>query len=362
MRECWGKLAKRVCAALLVCWFTAAEAALASPVVTGGASSHLKHSFSYDVHSGSVVPIPPAERTLQTVTAIPASVVGDAGQTLEGAIFDPDGSLLFCNVSDKKVMRLAPDGSLEVILTTRDFAPGGLARHQDGRLFVSGINQASGNGAVVALSPDGQTVETIIGTDTGYMPNDLVFDHNSGFYFTDFRGSATVPAGGVYHVSPDFKKITTVIPNMCQANGVALSPDGRTLWATEYARNLLHRVNLDESGKVPLTGSKILYHFTGPAPDSMRVDSDGNVYVALVGQGRVLIFNDAGLPIGQVLLPGRDDGLNLRSTSLALHPKNSEMRVVTGNTANAPSKDATVFAAPAFAPGMAVSAQKKDSN
>lgn len=108
---------------------------------------------------------------------------------------------------------------------------------------------------------------------------------------------------------------------MGQANGVALSPEGKTLWATEYARNLLHRVNLESPTSVPLTGSKILYHFTGPAPDSMRVDADGNVYVALVGQGRVLIFNPAGSPIGQVLLPERDKGLNLRSTSLALHPE-----------------------------------------
>lgn len=107
--------------------------------------------------------------------------------------------------------------------------------------------------------------------------------------------------------------------------------------------------NLDSATTIPLTGSKILYHFTGPAPDSMLVASDGNVYVALVGQGRVLIFNPAGIPICQVLLPGRDQGLNLRSTSLALHPEKSEMRIVSGNTKEAASKEAKIFSAPAFA-------------
>lgn len=306
-----------------------------------------------------VVPIPPAERGVRTVEASRLSVAGDNGQTLEGALFAPNGDLLFCNVSDRKVMRLSPDGRLSTVLEVRDFAPGGLAWHRDGRLFVAGINQQARNGSIIALSPDGRKTETIIAAEAGYMPNDLVFDGSGGFYFTDFRGSATVPAGGVYYVTPDFKSISPVIPNMAQANGVALAPDGKTLWATEYARNLLHRVNLAGPAEVPLTGSKILYHFTGPAPDSMRVDADGNVYVALVGQGRVLIFNPAGIPLGQVLLPGRDAGLNLRSTSLAIHPERPEMRVVAGNTAEAPSKDASVFRAPAFAPGLKASARQQ---
>ena len=91
----------------------------------------------------------------------------------------------------------------------------------------------------------------------------------------------------------------------------------------------------------------------------MRVDKDGNVYVAIVGQGRVLVFNPAGLPIGQILLPGRDKGLNLRSTSLALHPDAKEIRIVAGNTQEAASKDAAIFTAPAFANGLGQSAKNK---
>lgn len=297
----------------------------------------------------SVVPIPMSERGLETAIATPVAEVGNNGQTLEGALFAPNGDLLFCNVSDRKVLRLTPEGQLTQVLEVREFAPGGLAWHKDGRLFVAGLDQPSRTGGIIAFSPENGKIQTIIGTDAGYMPNDLVFDKDGGFYFTDFKGGATVPTGGVYYVSPDLCSITPVIPNMAQANGVALSPDGKTLWATEYANNRLHRVNLAGPTNVPLTGSKILYHFTGPAPDSMRVDTQGNVYVAVVGQGRVIIFNPAGIPIGQVLLPGRDQGLNLRSTSLALHPHSPEMRVVTGNTVGAASQAATIFKAPAFA-------------
>ena len=342
---------------LSLCALGATIAIFPSPA-PGAAGQQDNDGLIYNAYSSSIVPVPLAERDLQSVEAKFHKTIGNEGQTLEGAIFDAAGNLLFCNVSDRKVMRLSPDGELSMLLQLDDFSPGGLALSPDGRLFVAAINQADRRGTVLALLPDGKSLETIIGPDAGYLPNDLVFDANGGFYFSDFKGSATQPLGGVYYVAPDFRTISPVIPQMAQANGVALSPDGRTLWATEYARNLLHRVNLSGPAQVPLTGSKIPYRFIGPAPDSMRVDRDGNVYVAMVGQGRVLVFNPAGLPVAQILLPGRDKGLNLRSTSLALHPARKEMRIVAGNTPEASSGEAAIFAGPAFSRGLSPSATK----
>lgn len=334
-----------------LCMIATSIAALPCLAASGNVS-HEKPGLVYDAYSSSPVPVPLSELGLQTVEATPLIIAGNNGQTLEGAIFDADGNLLFCNVTDRKVMRLTPSGKLSTLLQVDGFSPGGLALSGDGQLFIAAINQANRTGAVFALLPDGNSLQTVISPDAGYLPNDLVFDANGGFYFSDFKGAATSPLGGVYYVSPDFKSISPVIPQMAQANGVALSPDGKTLWVTEYARNLLHRVNLSGAATVPLTGSKVPYRFIGPAPDSMRVDKDGNVYVAMVGQGRVMIFNPAGLPIAQVLLPGRDKGLNLRSTSLALHPAKNEMRIVSGNTPEADSADAALFVAPSFATGL----------
>ena len=56
-------------------------------------------------------------------------------------------------------------------------------------------------------------------------------------------------------------------------------------------------------------GATIPYYFTGhEGPDSVCIDSDDNLYVAMYGQGRVLVFNKRGYPIGQILMPGRDEG------------------------------------------------------
>ncbi len=53
------------------------------------------------------------------------------------------------------------------------------------------------------------------------------------------------------------------------------------IWATEHAKNRLHRVRLSDATTVAPFGSVVTYQFTGPAPDGARVDSEGNVYVAI---------------------------------------------------------------------------------
>jgi lactonase len=190
-------------------------------------------------------------------------------------------------------------------------------------------------------------LEAIIAPEAGYMPNDLVFDAKGGFYFTDFKGTATDPRGGVYYTAPDLKTITPVLPHLAMANGIALSLDGKALWATEFGRNLLHRIELADATTIAPIGSAIAYHFTGPAPDSMRADADGNLYVAIYGQGRVLVLNRNGIPIGQVLLPGRQQGHNLQSISMAIRPGTNDLYAVTSDGNG--GQGATIFHAKVFA-------------
>ncbi|MNT98957.1 Lactonase drp35 [compost metagenome] len=82
----------------------------------------------------------------------------------------------------------------------------------------------------------------------------------------------------------------------------------------------------------------------------MRVDADGNVYVAIYGQGRVMVFNQIGIPIGQVLLPGREQGHNLLSTSLAIDPNTNTLYSVTSDGDK--GQGATIFNAKVFTHGL----------
>ncbi len=107
-------------------------------------------------------------------------------------------------------------------------------------------------------------------------------------------------------------------------------------------------MRLSDATTVAPFGSVVTYQFTVLAPDGARVDSEGNVYVAISGQGRIMVFNRNGLPVGQIVMPDRDKGRNLKSTSLAIRPGNHELLIV-ANSGTEPG-GAMIFRSGAFAP------------
>ena len=297
------------------------------------------------------LPIPPAERHLVSETARPYFAVTRENHILEAACFAPDGSLFFCDVTGKTIMRITALRELSPVFSLPDgYAPAGLAFHTDGRLFIVGVKGTLGG--IFALNLQDMSLETIVSPERGYFPNDLCFDKEGGFYFSDFRGSATEPLGGAYYVSPDFSTITCVIPNLCKANGIALSPDGTTLYVTEFARNTLHLAMLTSPTTVLPTGSFVACHFTGPGPDSMRVDADGNLYIGIVRQGRVLVLNKYGIPIGQVLIPGREREHRIRTTCVAIRPGERQLLILSGSDRAGMRDGSCIYEATSFAPGL----------
>jgi lactonase len=82
----------------------------------------------------------------------------------------------------------------------------------------------------------------------------------------------------------------------------------------------------------------------------MRADADGNVYVAIYGQGRVLAFNRNGIPIGQVLLTDSERGHNLQSTSMAIRPGTNDLYITTSDGTG--GHGATILHAKVFAQAL----------
>lgn len=292
----------------------------------------------------SVVPVPPAERGLVTVVANGRMPVPGATKDLEGACFDASGNLLFSDVQGGRVMKRDPRGRISALVTLTGLQPGGLAIH-DGRIFIAAGN-GRGGGAVVSIKPDGSDLRTVVPVSAGFMPNDVVFARDGSFYFTDARGTADNPIGGVYLVAAGGGTPEPVLTHVAVANGIALSPDGKTLWVGEFGANRLHRIGLATPTTATPFASTIAYYFIGPAPDSMRVDAQGHVYVAMYGQGRIMVFAPSGLPVGQILLPDRDTGNDLHSTSMAIRPGTHDLAIVTSDGEG--GRGASIFGARAF--------------
>jgi lactonase len=316
-----------------------------------GSANAEPSGLSYRGGNSEPVPIPPSEVGLQTVVAEPYFKVSDKGLQFEGASFDRDGNLLFVEVFGGRVFRLSPDKQLTTVVPENSRGSAGLAIHKDGHIYVAGLGNFKGvGGSVVVVGRDGSNPQTLIGSEKGYLIDDIVFDAHGGFYFSDFRGTTAEPTGGVYYVAPGSKKITPVLSHLAVANGIALSPDGKVLWIGEFSRSLLHRVELSDATTIAPAGTTIPYRFTGMAPDSMRVDADGNLYVAMYSQGRVLVFNSVGIPIGQVLIPGRERGHNMRSTSMAIRPGTNDLYILSNDSDG--GEGATIFHTKSFAKSL----------
>ena len=280
----------------------------------------MEKEFTYDYET-NCNPIPPGEKDLPTQTAEYFVKVTDVIPThLEGVCFDRTGdNMYFCSTDIGRVFKLdMKTKELKIIWEDEGLRSFGIKMHKDGRIFACCFGTKRKPGVYV-LSPEGEELEVLL---EGQEIDDLIFDRDGGFYASKFIGNVYDPAGGVYYVSPDFKTVTPYAENLAAPNGVALSKDEKILWITEYCGGRLLRTPVGGGwGSVP-------YHFTGfHGPDSCEIDDDDNLYVACTFQGRIMVFNRDGFPIGQILTPKREEGRNLISTHATLRPGTDEVYI-----------------------------------
>ena len=281
-----------------------------------------------------------SEPGLQTITAEKFIKAYDKPMTLEGVCFDRNGDMYFTSTMGYAVWKVdMKTKELTRIFYREGVRPAAVKIHRDGRLFVACVSNET-LGGIIVMNPDGSNPEYVI---KGYSVDDMVFDDEGGFYFTHFVGSFADPCGGVYYVTPDFTKIIPFCRNLCHPNGIALSTDGSILWVTETQAQRLHRFNV-KTGR-----ATIPYYFTGFAgPDSCEIDADDNLYVAMPDQGRVLVFNFWGSPIGQIVMPGREEGHHLFPTHTMVRPGTREVYISVKDTAQN-SEGSWIFRAGSYA-------------
>jgi lactonase len=275
----------------------------------------------------SPVPLPPTVAALPSITAeLWAQIDPGPAVFLEGPAFDRQGNLFVSSIFDSRILKITPDKKVTTIFSQEGLMPDGIAIHKDGRLFLACIS-----GKFMAIAPDGGNPTEIEPRYQGkpQVGNDLVFDMQGNLWVTDWTGTIADATGGVYRFSADFKTVKPVFQNLVTPNGIALSPEGNTLWITETNRNQLIALNFQPNSIQldPIEGTKIPWRFTGcpGGPDSNAVDEAGNLYQCVIFQGRVLILNNRGIPLVNVLVPGRDEGKFLRTTNVAFKPGTDEV-------------------------------------
>jgi gluconolactonase len=264
----------------------------------------------------------------------------------EGPLVEADGSVLVSEMAGGRVTRVRPDGSTELVASTGG-GPNGLARRPDGTLLVcqgggsrwqarpwpfdlpgsvelvlpAGPADDAVTPQVQAVGPDGTVTtftERFVGVDGVERPlgrpSDLCIDADGGLWMTDGgaghgRDRALT---GILYGEPDLvpgEPLREVLYPLEMPNGVALSPDGTLLYATETRTRRVWEFTLGAGGAIEHARGFVTVPSGGPmnfgGADGICVDGDGRVVVATLGTGGVTVYSPDGELLGALVLDDR---------------------------------------------------------
>ena len=270
---------------------------------------------------GSIERLDPALDALISPTAV-IEKLAEGFTWAEGPVWMPaKGALLFSDVPENRVYQwrdgagvsvfLEPSGFTGTEYHGRERGSNGLTLDHQDRLALC----QHGDRRVARLAADGKHFETIVDRFDGHRfnsPNDLCFDRAGNLFFTDppyglpSDVKQEINFCGVYRLSVD-GKLSVITDLMERPNGLALSPDERTLYvgSTHESKPLIMAFALKADGSV--ASSRVFFDATnliartkrGGGFDGMKVDTQGHLWAT--GPGGVLIISPGGVHLGTIL-------------------------------------------------------------
>jgi len=173
------------------------------------------------------------------------------------------------------------------------------------------------NGTIGRISAEGKVLPPYTQDKDGNKftgPNDFAPDGRGGIYFT---ASGTPPAasdGKVFYIAAD-GTIRLEAGDLHNANGLAVSKDGKILYVVETSEYRLLKFNIAADAslsnrKVFVNLDDLTKHVVHIYPDGVKIDSRGEIYIGQSARethvplaGVIFIVNAKGKLLRQLTLP-----------------------------------------------------------
>jgi gluconolactonase len=247
----------------------------------------------------------------------------------EGPVAMPDGSVVLTEINGGRITRITAEGQVSQLGPAAGgpnglaFGPGGAlylcnnggARYLPGHFMGMGPAPDYKGGSIERVDPRTGERRLLYAECHGHRlsaPNDLVFDRQGGFWFTDLgkRYARHRDHGGLYYALPDGSSIQEAAFPILSANGVGLSPDEKRLYVadTEGARLWVFEVEAPGMLKKPVFpaahSGRCIAGLPGEARfDSLAVTAAGNIAVATLETGHITTFAPDGALLHQQKMP-----------------------------------------------------------
>ncbi len=227
---------------------------------------------------------------MRTLTAAPL---------LKGIVFPEgprwrDGKLWFSDIWGNKVMTVDEGGHAHVVAELE--RPSGLGFLPDGRLLIATM----GGRELLRLDPDGLKRVADLKPFAQQGLNDMVVDGKGRAYVDAYNPGDGLPRGSVVLVTPD-GTAREAAAGLAAPNGLAITPDGKTLIVAQMGANELTAFTVQSDGS--LSDRRAFAKLDGK-PDGICLDAEGAVWVGQYEEARFIRVREGGEVTHRIPVPG----------------------------------------------------------
>jgi len=133
--------------------------------------------------------------------------------------------------------------------------------------------------------------------------NDGRCDRQGRFFAGSMNEQRDAASGALLRIDADFA-VTPILSGLTISNGLAWSPDGRTMYHADTPTHIVHAYDYDTVGGIP-RNRRVFAQWTGETdrPDGGAVDSAGNYWSAFYRGGKVVQLSPQGVTLAEYEVP-----------------------------------------------------------